>query len=102
MQRRDSGLTIPAGINYEDPEPEKPDRTWKCKVGHLRTGKNPFQLQFLVDGEPVMMTSPLCPVCFRTWLESRFGMKEIKSGLHAQDRPSIQAAPTRSWPRQRR
>ncbi len=76
-QRRESGIYIPDGVKVPDTAPEK---TWKCKVGHLRKGRQPFNLQFLVDGEPVMMTTPLCPVCFRTWLENRFEAKEVKSG----------------------
>ncbi len=82
-RRRDSGIVIPPGASYEE---EAPEYTWKCKVGHLRKGRKPFQLQFLVDGEPVMMTNPLCPVCFRTWLENRFEAKEVKS---AQDRATV-------------
>lgn len=76
-ERRESGIYIPDGVMVPDTAPE---HTWKCKVGHLRKGRQPFQLQFLVDGEPVMMTNPLCPVCFRTWLENRFEAKEVKIG----------------------
>lgn len=86
-QRRVSGIYIPDGVEVPDTAPEK---TWKCKVGHLRKGRQPFQLQFLVDGEPVMMTNPLCPVCFRTWLENRFEAKEVKD---ASDRPNVRFRP---------
>lgn len=83
MQQRESGLLIPEGVKAEE---DAPERTWKCKVGHLRKGRQPFQLQFLIDGEPVMMTAPLCPVCFRTWLENRFEAKEVKN---AEDRATV-------------
>ncbi len=93
--RTDSGIHV---VQYggtppapaEQPEEDRPKRTWRCKRGHLYTNTDPFLLQFLNQGQLVMKTNPLCPECFRKWLENRFEMKEI---VNAEDRAPLGVRP---------
>ncbi len=79
------GRTGPTPEKVVEPQ-ELPERTWRCKQGHLFKNRFPFHLRFLIEGSPVLETKPLCPTCFRTWLENRFAVKEVKD---AEDRPPL-------------
>ncbi len=98
-RQTDSGIHV---VEYSRTEPPRkgmvesaveslPERTWRCKQGHLFKNRFPFHLRFLIEGSPVLETEPLCPSCFKAWLENRFETTEVK-GARSSGGPSSRRA----------